>query len=61
MVPANELALFALTALGLVLTPRPNMMYLISRSIMQGRPPRSSPRSSPRSVAQRLSHLTENA
>ena len=28
---------FALVALGLVLTPGPNMIYLISRSIVQGR------------------------
>jgi threonine/homoserine/homoserine lactone efflux protein len=28
---------FALVALGLVLTPGPNMIYLISRSILQGR------------------------
>src|SRR6186713_3712928 len=28
---------FALVALGLVLTPGPNMAYLISRSICQGR------------------------
>ena len=28
---------FALVALGMVLTPGPNMMYLISRSITQGR------------------------
>src|SRR5579859_4212157 len=27
----------ALTALGMVLTPGPNMMYLVSRSISQGR------------------------
>jgi threonine/homoserine/homoserine lactone efflux protein len=37
MIPPNELAIFALAALGLVLTPGPNMMYLISRSITQGR------------------------
>ena len=28
---------FALIALGLVLTPGPNMVYLTSRSICQGR------------------------
>ncbi|WP_141130651.1 LysE family translocator, partial [Thiomonas arsenitoxydans] len=28
---------FALVALGMVLTPGPNMIYLISRSISQGR------------------------
>ncbi|QIP16067.1 LysE family translocator [Spirosoma aureum] len=37
MIPANELLLFALAALGLVLSPGPNMIYLISRSITQGR------------------------
>ena len=37
MLPLNELAIFALAALGLVLTPGPNMMYLVSRSICQGR------------------------
>lgn len=34
--PANLLA-FALIAFGLVLTPGPNMVYLVSRSICQGR------------------------
>jgi threonine/homoserine/homoserine lactone efflux protein len=34
--PANLIA-FALIALGMVLTPGPNMIYLISRSISQGR------------------------
>lgn len=33
---ANLLA-FALISLGMVLTPGPNMVYLISRSICQGR------------------------
>jgi threonine/homoserine/homoserine lactone efflux protein len=37
MVPAPELALFALAALVMVLTPGPNMVYLISRSLSQGR------------------------
>jgi threonine/homoserine/homoserine lactone efflux protein len=37
MIPINELALFMLAALGMVLTPGPNMMYLVSRSICQGR------------------------
>jgi threonine/homoserine/homoserine lactone efflux protein len=37
MIPINELALFALAAFGLVITPGPNMIYLISRSITQGR------------------------
>jgi threonine/homoserine/homoserine lactone efflux protein len=32
-----NLAAFALIALGMVLTPGPNMIYLISRSICQGR------------------------
>lgn len=33
---ANLIA-FAAIALGMVLTPEPNMVYLISRSISQGR------------------------
>lgn len=33
----NSLIAFALIALGMVLTPGPNMVYLISRSICQGR------------------------
>lgn len=37
MVPLNELLLFAAAALLMVLTPGPNMIYLISRSICQGR------------------------
>jgi threonine/homoserine/homoserine lactone efflux protein len=37
MVPLNELFLFAGAALLMVLTPGPNMIYLISRSICQGR------------------------
>lgn len=32
-----HLLMFALVALGMVLTPGPNMIYLISRSICQGR------------------------
>jgi threonine/homoserine/homoserine lactone efflux protein len=36
MIPLNELALFAGAALLMVLTPGPNMIYLISRSIAQG-------------------------
>ncbi|WP_043346012.1 LysE family translocator [Cupriavidus basilensis] len=32
-----QLLMFALVALGMVLTPGPNMIYLISRSICQGR------------------------
>src|ERR1700716_2168491 len=37
MVPFNDLLLFAGAALLMVLTPGPNMIYLISRSICQGR------------------------
>ncbi len=37
MIPFNELLLFALAALVLVISPGPNMIYLISRSITQGR------------------------
>lgn len=37
MVPLNELLLFAGAALLMVLTPGPNMIYLISRSICQGK------------------------
>lgn len=37
MIAAGTLAAFALIALGMVLTPGPNMIYLISRSIVQGR------------------------
>ena len=37
MIPAADLALFALAALIMVLTPGPNMVYLISRSLCQGR------------------------
>lgn len=37
MIPLNELLLFAGAALLMVLTPGPNMIYLISRSISQGR------------------------
>lgn len=33
----TNLLMFALVALGMVLTPGPNMIYLISRSICQGR------------------------
>lgn len=33
----SHLLTFALVALGLVLTPGPNMVYLVSRSISQGR------------------------
>ena len=37
MVPVSELLLFAGAALLMVLTPGPNMIYLISRSICQCR------------------------
>lgn len=37
MPSATTLAAFALVSLGMVLTPGPNMIYLISRSIAQGR------------------------
>lgn len=37
MIPIHEWLIFAAAALGLVLTPGPNMIYLISRSILQGR------------------------
>lgn len=37
MVPAHDLVLFCLAALLMVLTPGPNMVYLLSRSICQGR------------------------
>ena len=37
MLPINELLLFSLAALGLVLSPGPNMIYIISQSITQGR------------------------
>ncbi len=37
MLPLSDLLFFALAALIVVLTPGPNMIYLISRSICQGR------------------------
>jgi threonine/homoserine/homoserine lactone efflux protein len=37
MVPFNDLLIFAAAALFMVLTPGPNMIYLVSRSISQGR------------------------
>lgn len=37
MVPINDLLLFGAAALLMVLTPGPNMIYLISRSICQGK------------------------
>jgi threonine/homoserine/homoserine lactone efflux protein len=36
LIPLDTLIAFALIALGLVLTPGPNMIYLISRSLSQG-------------------------
>lgn len=37
LIPLNELAVFFFAALLMVITPGPNMIYLISRSICQGR------------------------
>ncbi|WP_438482444.1 LysE family translocator [Oleiharenicola lentus] len=37
MIPLNEWLLFCAAAFGMVLSPGPNMMYLLSRSICQGR------------------------
>lgn len=37
MIPLNDLLLFALAVLVLVITPGPNMIYLISRSLTQGK------------------------
>jgi threonine/homoserine/homoserine lactone efflux protein len=37
MLGISNLTAFALVSLGLALTPGPNMMYLVSRSICQGR------------------------
>jgi threonine/homoserine/homoserine lactone efflux protein len=37
MISAAALAAFALVAFGLAVTPGPNMVYLVSRSICQGR------------------------
>jgi threonine/homoserine/homoserine lactone efflux protein len=37
MPAAAHIAAFALVALGLVLTPGPNMIYLVSRTLCQGR------------------------
>lgn len=37
MIPADQLALFAFAAMLMVLSPGPNMVYLISRSVCQGR------------------------
>ncbi|MGP4025683.1 LysE family translocator [Actinomadura sp. 3N407] len=37
MISSSAVAAIALIALGLVLTPGPNMIYLVSRSVAQGR------------------------
>ncbi|HEY9258820.1 LysE family translocator [Chitinophaga sp.] len=37
MIPISQLLLFAFTALLMVLVPGPNMIYLISRSVTQGK------------------------
>ena len=37
MIPFNDILLFALAALVLVISPGPHMIYLISRSITQGK------------------------
>ena len=37
MIPLNDLLLFGLAALLMVLSPGPNMIYLISRSLSQGK------------------------
>ncbi|MGH1516950.1 LysE family translocator [Chryseobacterium sp. JK1] len=37
MIPIHEILFFALAALVLVISPGPNMIYLISRTITQGR------------------------
>jgi threonine/homoserine/homoserine lactone efflux protein len=37
LIPLNDILIFALAALVLVITPGPNMIYLISRSITQGK------------------------
>lgn len=37
MIPVSDLLIFALAAFGLVISPGPNMIYLLSRSITQGR------------------------
>jgi threonine/homoserine/homoserine lactone efflux protein len=37
MIPLNDIFFFALAALVLVITPGPNMIYLVSRSITQGK------------------------
>ncbi|MEA5405857.1 LysE family translocator [Arcicella sp. DC2W] len=37
MIPISDLLIFIIAAFGLVITPGPNMIYLISRSISQGK------------------------
>ena len=37
MVPVDDLIMFAMAALIMVLSPGPNMIYLLSRSLLQGR------------------------
>lgn len=37
MIPLSDLLVFIIAAFGLVITPGPNMIYLISRSISQGK------------------------
>lgn len=37
MIPLNDIVVFALAVFLLVITPGPNMIYLVSRSISQGR------------------------
>lgn len=37
MLPISDLLFFAIAAFGLVISPGPNMIYLISRSIVQGK------------------------
>ncbi len=37
MIPVNDLLLFALASLIMVISPGPNMIYLISRSLSQGK------------------------
>jgi threonine/homoserine/homoserine lactone efflux protein len=37
VIPLHDWLLFSAAALGMALSPGPNMMYLLSRSICQGR------------------------
>ena len=50
MVEWSAIAGIAAVALGLVLTPGPNMIYLVSRSITQGRRAGAADRLSPSSA-----------